>query len=313
MPYELSVEFPKNHRRYAKSGQQKQYQSKDMSVKGIIQTTKDLGRDTFIVAYSGGKDSGTVLDIMQNEDEVYGVLHLKTNTGVKPTEDFVKDVCQSRGLKLFIREPTPFKFIYVAMVLQTGFPSYFLHALYMKNLKYRPMQKFIAEPQFKGRNPCIVSGVRKFESVRRMGNYDAPINSEGDMWFMMPIFEWTNEQVYQYYLEKKLTRSPAYEKAKTSLECGCGSFASKNEFAAIEALDPNRAEFFKWIKYGIIHFGSEKAKQYADWGHQKMNDEETLQSLADILEMDIDEIKNIEKMVCGAECGAGTMRGMTDF
>lgn len=313
MPYELSEEFPKNHRRYAKGGTLKHYDVKDTSVKGIIQAAKDLGRDTFIVGFSGGKDSGTALNLMIEEENVDGVLHLRTNTGVKPTEDFVKDVCQSRGLKLYIREPTPFKYIYVAMCLQTGFPSYFLHALYMKNLKYRPMQKFIAEPQFKGKNPCIVSGVRKFESVRRMGNYDAPINSEGEMWFIMPIFYWTNEQVYKYFLDNKLTRSPAYEVAKTSLECGCGSFASKNEFEAIEKLDPNRAEYFKWLKYGILHFGSDKAKQYADWGHQKMNDEATMQSMADILEMDIDEIKNIEKLVCGSECGAGTMRGMTDF
>lgn len=315
-PLMVTSKWPKGHKIRKTKGGSHDYYSKDESFDGIIQTAKELGRDTFIVGFSGGKDSGMVLDQADKKGELYGVFHIDTKTGVKVTQDFVKDVCQSRGLKLFIRTPTPLAFAYVAFCLEFGFPGPSMHSAVMKLLKYNTMKKFVQEPEFKGRNPAILGGIRKFESKERMGNYDAPITQDGTLWFVNPIFYRSDGEVYSYFLDNKLKRSPSYETMGFSGECNCGAFATHDEAKRLQQTDPDRADFISWIEEGIQRWGTPEAKKHSKWGRGEYGmDNARLQEMINRF-FDKDEIKimkRLEAMSCGSECGAGTMRSAIDY
>lgn len=311
----LTQTWPQGHKMKKEKSWRRTWDSKEQKFESIIEKIEELGRDTFIVATSGGKDSGVVLDKLNQLNKVSSVFYIRTNTGVQMTEDFVKDRCQELGLKLDIRPPTQHPYVYVAICLQFGFPGPPLHDFLMKELKYRTMLKFVVEPQFKGKKPILMTGVRKFESDRRKFNYNHPINQDTtSLWFGNPIFYESTEEVYRYYLENDVKRSPVYDHYPSSLECGCGTFAhGKAEMDAIKKLDPNREEFFKWLTIGVKKFGSEFAKRHTKWGGYDWTDEEVQHVLTEFLGTDKQHTEDISQLICGSECGPSTMRDMVDF
>ena len=230
------------------------------------------------------------------------------------TTDFVKDICQEMGWKLHIIEPS-IKKIYLASVLQRGFPGPGLHQAQMGQVKYKPMRDFALSIDRK--NHCLISGVRKFESQRRMGNYPHPILSDGALWFGSPIFYMSNEEVQKYVFVNELKISPAYALGLgTSGECMCGCFAASGEKEWIKKNDPELAEYIEWMEDAVQRFGTEQAKRFPKWGQQaKMSELQQQQQLEDFFKdnPDLKTANEMEGMVCGAECGAGSMRGQLDY
>lgn len=310
----LTERWPKNHKlREPKKHFLTFYEPKEESFSSIMERLEELGRDTYVVGWSGGKDGGVVLDkTLKSNREIKRVFYIRTNTGVQLTEDFLKDQCQSMGLKLDIREPTPHAFVYVAICLEVGFPDYGLHDMVMSYLKYKTMMKYLQEPQFKKLNTVLLSGVRKFESTRRKLNYENAINVDAKKyWFGCPIFYEKDNDVYRYYIENGLKRSPVYDMgSQDSMECKCGCFAGKGELEIIRKIDPNRAEFFEWLTIGIKKFGKDLAKKHTTWGGGDWTSEERNEVITKYLGDDADFVIQMSKIVCGSECGAGTMRGL---
>ena len=74
---------------------------------------------------------------------------------------------------------------------------------------------------------------------------------------------------------------------------------------------PKLAEFMEWIETGIEKFGTDKARKYGKWGMQtKMTDLEHQQYMTEFFKdnKDMDIVDGVEALMCGAECGPGTMR-----
>ena len=102
----------------------------------------------------------------------------------------------------------------------------------------------------------------------------------------------------------------------TSGECLCGSFAVKGEKLRIRKIDPKLADYIEWLENGIEQFGSREAKRYPKWGEQAKMSELQQQEQMDNFFADNPDLKiinEIESVICGAECGAGTMRGELDY
>lgn len=311
----LITKSPKNHKlRLPKKSWLTYYEPDIMNFDGIIKKIDELlPNNQKVVSLSGGKDSGVVLDRLHELEIIDRAFFIKTNVGVKATEDFVIDQCRSYGVPLDIREPAPLAFVYVAICLEVGFPSYNLHDMIMNYLKYKTMFKYVTEPQFKESKCVLMSGVRKYESERRKFNYNQPINVDSDkIWFTCPIFYETNEDVYKYYIEKNLKKSPVYKWANTSFECGCGSFASPDDLKLLKNNAPELYNFLEWIKDGIEKFGSPHAKKYPNWGNSRTIDE-CQKVLTKFLGENHQHAVDVSQMICGAECGAGTMKAMVDY
>ena len=266
----------------------------------ILQEVEDTyHRDKFYVMTSGGKDSQTVLDFVNSVGKLEAVVHIKTNIGLSMTTNFVKDFCQSRGYPIHVIEPKP-KFVYVSQALEEGFPGPSQHGIIMWYLKLKAMREFALS--INPEKHCLVTGVRKYESHRRMGKYLTPIQNNGRLWFVSPYYFKSDEEVYKEFLTKNLPISPAYKKGfHTSGECLCGAFGTRKEKEEIKRVDPHLAEFIEWIELGIKKFGTDKARKFGTWGGtidmEELDNQQTLEEWA-----------AAESMICGAECGVGTMK-----
>ena len=306
--------FIVRNKKIIKSGGLKFYPPTEETPEAIINDLENIyHRTSFYSLTSGGKDSISLSHWLADQGKLKACVHIKTNVGIQATTDFVKDLCQDQGWKLYIIEPNP-KFTYASHVLQYGFPGPAFHRLIMGKLKYKTMRDFALTIDRK--NHCLISGVRKFESVRRMGNYPEPIQSDGSLWFGCPFFYKKSDELYRYIHENGLKITPIHDQLGFSGECMCGSFSVSGEKMRIRELDPKLADYIEWLEDGIQRFGTKEAKRYPKWGEQpKMTDLEQQELITKFFidNPDLKIVDDIESIVCGVECGAGTMRGALDY
>ena len=284
-------------------------QSKDPA--DIIAEMENLGRKKFYVMCSGGKDSVSLAHYMANIGKLDGVFHIQTNIGIQKTTDFVKDLCQEQGWKLFVREPNP-KFIYASWVLEHGFPNQGIHRIIMGRLKYKTMRDFaFKESPERKKDHVMISGVRKFESSRRYRSSEDPIERDGNLWFGKPFFWKTSEELYRYIHENGLKITPVHETMGFSGECECGCFASFNEKLRIREIDTKLASYIEWLEEGVKKFGTKNAQKFGTWGGTTSMSEIEQQKFLD--QFADEYVEGSEKIVFGSECGAGSMKGMTEY
>jgi len=308
-------QFKSQNKKIIKSGGIKFYPSTQETPQGIIDDLENIyHRTKFYSLTSGGKDSISLTHWLDSIGKLEAVVHIKTNIGLSSTTDFVIQLCKEQGWKLHIIEPSP-KFTYASHVLQYGFPLAGFHRLIMGKLKYKTMRDFALTINRK--EHCLISGIRKFESQRRMGNYPEPIQSDGHLWFGCPFFYKSTEETYRYIHTNGLKIAPAYSHGLgTSGECMCGSFSVQGEKELIRKLDPKLTDYIKWLEEGIQKFGTKEAKKYPIWGNQtKISDLERQQQIDSFFadNPDLTDVNDTESIVCGQECGAGSMRGMLDY
>ena len=291
------------------------YPAHAQTPEAILQDTdEEYHRTKFYALCSGGKDSQCMTNWLDSTNKLKAVLHIKTNIGLQMTADFISDYCQSRGFKLYIEEPKP-KFVIVSHVLQYGWPSYGHHAMIMGKLKYKTMRDFALTIDRK--NHCLMSGVRKFESTRRMGNYPEPIVSDSQLWFACPYFYKTDEEIYKEYITSGLPISPAYKLGfNTSGECLCGAYAALHEKQLIHDNEKKLSDFIAWMEDGIDRFGTIEAKRHARWGEQaKMSDLDSQKMVTEFIKdnPDLSDVEALQLVTCGEGCGAGSMRAMENY
>ena len=266
----------------------------------LRQVEEEYGRDKFYVLCSGGKDSQTVCDFVAEQGKLAGVAHVRTNIGLSMTTDFIKDYCQSKGYPCHIIDPNP-KYVYVSDVLQHGFPGPGYHGRIMMKLKYIAMRNFAFSIDKK--RHCLISGVRHYESARRMQRHKEAITNDGNLWMCAPYFYKKDADVYREFISKGLPISPAYKHGfSISGECLCGCFADGiQEKELIRKVDPKLSEFIEWLEEGVRKFGTAEAQKYAKWGGMSRMEDLDLQTR-------LDDTESMEGLVCGQECGPGSYK-----
>jgi len=261
----------------------KQVQQRELDPNEILDQAISEGITDFYVGYSGGKDSGIILDIVAEnyQDNFRGVIFANTGIGTKATMDFVKSYCDEKKYPLFIvsqndmirkkdtnlgKKGEKFNFSYTDIVLEHGFPKHGVHTTIMRKLKYMPMRYFILSRIEKGENPAVISGIRKFESQRRT-KLNTHIWRDGRMCFISPILYKHDDWVYRYFVENNIKRSPVYETLHISGDCLCGCFAKKDELKLLEMFHPDVFKKIKDLENEIKIKGTKEAKKYPTWGN----------------------------------------------
>jgi len=254
-------------------------QQRELTPKEILdQAINDWNVDSFYVGYSGGKDSGIALDYTAKyfPNHFKGVIFADTGIGTQATIDFVKKYCKERKYSLnivkpenVIRKKTSIPFSYKNLVMRYGFPSHSGHTMVMQQLKLFPIRQFIHQRIKAGEKPCIITGIRKKESARRSRNYYTPIDKDGKMVYVKPLFYKTNEWVYRYFVENDVKRSPVYETLHLSGDCLCGCFAKKGEAKLLQMFHPEVYDKIVKLENEFKKIKDHPYKAFATWGNSK--------------------------------------------
>ena len=262
--------------------------SKEKSPEEILDYTLSIGHNSFYVGYSGGKDSGIVLDLVATKYPNFfkGVIYVDTGIGTDDTKNFVIKFCKEKNYPLHILSPEnvtakgkgnlangqPFN--YENLVKTFGFPKQSFHNNTMAWLKYYPMRAFIDSRWEKGERPALISGVRKNESARRKhaSKYTScPLDKSDSIIFVKPIYYKTNSWVSEYWIKTGMKKSPCYNTIHLSGDCLCGCFADSKELKLIEMFHPEVFKKIKDLEKLIDKEGTKNARKNKTWGNGSFN------------------------------------------
>ncbi|MEM6342566.1 MAG: phosphoadenosine phosphosulfate reductase family protein [Bacteroidota bacterium] len=201
-----------------------------------------------LLMFSGGHDSLTssvvAAKILIELGISFKAYHGDTQTGIKETQDFVKMICASMGWDLVIRSPEP-PYDYESYVMQYGFPGPAKHPEMMRNLKLKPLRKYITHEvkskPYARENVLLISGARAEESVIRLGYQETTTKDDSRVW-CSPIYYWSKDQCEDFMKANKLPRNPVKDRMCISGECLYGCFAKKEEPAELKSLYPEAWE-----------------------------------------------------------------------
>ncbi len=283
----------------------KRYYSPDESPRGIIDELINIhNRTDFYSLCSGGKDSISIAHFVSTNypDNFKGIVFVDTGVGVETTKKWLIGYAEEMGWKLHILQPDP-PDVYFERVKRLGFPLIGTHNIVMGYLKFRPMLRFMQADQYRLTHAAYMSGTRKFESHRR-NITTAPVDKSGNLVFCSPFYATTTEDTYKYLITHNLKITPVHKTLGRSGECMCGSFPAVGERELLEKLDP---ELYKKIidtEEWIREHGDDDAKKRSVWGEVTEGRKKKVKPVID---------PNIEAIICGTECGGGTMRGMEAF
>ena len=173
------------------------------------------------IAYSGGKDSDVILQLAKEAGIKYRAIYKNTTIDPPGTLGHVRGM----GVEI-LRAKTSF----FQLVAQKGFPSRFSRFCCEKLKEYKVLDK-------------SVIGVRKAESRAREERYNEPTQcryygaktEKNHVELIYPILEWTDEDVRDFIIDRKLKLAPIYYNS------GGGKSTYRSALAACAAHSPQGA------------------------------------------------------------------------
>src|ERR1700689_4484474 len=194
-----------------------------------------------VLMVSGGHDSVTNAHISASILKNIGIMdfvvyHGDTTIGIPETQYYVMDICDLYEWSLHVRRaPNPDDW-YDNIVAKHGFPgpTRSAHQFMYRRLKERALRHFVTHTlkssPFARENVLLLSGVRKDESLIRMG-YQETMSKDASRCWANPIFYWSEQDCKDYMKANLMPLNPVKERICISGECLCGAFASKEEYA----------------------------------------------------------------------------------
>lgn len=148
------------------------------------------------IAYSGGKDSDVILQLAKEAGIRYRAIYKNTTIDPPGTWGHVREM----GVEILRAKASFFH-----LVAQKGFPSRFSRFCCEKLKEYKVLDK-------------SVIGVRKAESRKRNERYNEPTQcryygaktEKNHVELIYPILEWTDEDVHDFIIDRKLKLAPIY-------------------------------------------------------------------------------------------------------
>lgn len=214
------------------------------SIKLIQSTCKERG--IVEVAYSGGKDSDVILQLVKESGIPYRAIYKNTTIDPPGTIAHVKEM----GVEVVTPDKTFFQ-----LIKEYGFPNRFSRfcCAYLKEYKILD---------------TVIIGVRKAESAKRKKIYTEPTEcriykkrANVRQYRIYPILYWTDEDVENFIIDRKIQCHPLYydDKGKFHVErrlgcMGCPLVSRKK-----------RLVFFKknpkWLAAWINAFTKKRSKE----------------------------------------------------
>jgi 3'-phosphoadenosine 5'-phosphosulfate sulfotransferase (PAPS reductase)/FAD synthetase len=244
----------------------------------IDQAIIDYKPAAIFALFSGGHDSlvSTHFSASVLGDRLSGVVHIDTGIGIPETQEFVKETCQQQGWPLLIyraventkADGTPDPKDYEQLVIENGFPGPGAHQYFYNNLKLRQVERLIRDHRHKrGERFMLLTGVRKEESNRRMGNVKAVQVQKGGQVWVAPMLDHTSQDQHDYMKAHELPRNPVKDKLCMSGECLCGAFAHKGELSELRYWYPDVAARIERLEQRVLEkYGKSNGWEGSDFG-----------------------------------------------
>lgn len=203
---------------------------------------------------SGGKDSLTTAQVLHEAGKLEACVALETGISTPDWKEFVSKVCADRGWPL---EFYATDYTFEQFVLTYGFPGPSKHSWAMRYLKGRAIRAFRRQHPY----GILASGVRADESVARAAS-TRPVGQWEGAPILAPIYDWTTEETWAYFLDRGFERAPAYSTLQISGDCLCGAYAREDEPEAVKFWYPGIWKRFEALKEAV----KSKFPKRCDWG-----------------------------------------------
>lgn len=167
----------------------------DSSIR-LLQSVQKRYDGEIEIAYSGGKDSDVILQLAKEAGIKYRAIYKNTTIDPPGTLKHVRE------MEVEILRP---KDSFFHLIAQKGFPNRFSRFCCKILKEYKVLDK-------------SVIGVRKAESRKRNERYNEPTQcryygskkEENHVEQIFPILNWTNEDVRDFIIDRKLKLAPNY-------------------------------------------------------------------------------------------------------
>jgi 3'-phosphoadenosine 5'-phosphosulfate sulfotransferase (PAPS reductase)/FAD synthetase len=209
------------------------------SAKEAIDEAKCKGKTNFYALVSGGKDSITACHVAMKFVNLKGIIMIDTTIAIPETHNHVRKIAEQFKLPLIILKP---KTTYAEWVKKYGFPHPSQHRFAFIVLKWKPIYEWL---KTQNNDVCLISGIRKKESKRRMRTQTENTTQDKSckkMFFVAPLFNWKTEDVWDYLKKNNLEVSPCYRALHLSGDCLCGAYAQTGEAELIKTFYPEIAK-----------------------------------------------------------------------
>lgn len=187
----------------------------------LLQSIQKRYEGEIELAYSGGKDSDVILQLAKEAGIKFKAIHKCTTIDPPGTLAHVKE------MNVEIRRP---KVNFFQLIAKKGFPSRFSRFCCEKLKEYKILDKAII-------------GVRKDESRARKNRYNEPTmcrfygahKEDNHVEQIYPILEWTNEDVKNFIIDRRLKLAPIYYDNEGKIDvsqrlgCMCCPLASRKK------------------------------------------------------------------------------------
>ena len=125
-----------------------------------------------------------------------------------------------------------------------------------------------------------------------------PTNFCSGQIYVKPFLYKNGVQLWDYYYEHKIEKSPVYEWLNRSGECYCGAFLADWELKMIQLYDPFAFETIKWYEKQLAKNGTSFAKKYSRYGGMQTTDEIEEQTTFE----DFGQVGEVDEDLCGESC-----------
>lgn len=193
----------------------------------IKEAVKKSALIPLIINFSGGKDSLTMLDLVQKVTDNFICCYMATGIDLPGAKEFAVESCRRFKRKILVSTPFDYKGDFFQRLAQfRHFPG-IMTTWCSRDLKIRPQKKMLTKLYGKVHFYKLI-GVRRYESSRRRKihvttprkGFMLPDYDVANDIMVFPILNWTNEDVKQY-LEINKIRVPANPLYKKYGVSGC--------------------------------------------------------------------------------------------
>lgn len=187
--------------------------------------------------FSGGNDSAVLVSWVKRTigHKLDAAVFIDTGTALPGVREFVEAFCANRHLPLLIYSAGD---AYDLMVRERGFPGPAAHRYAYVRLKERQVDALVRDhKQRRSDRVMLLTGVRRSESVRRMGTTE-PVRRDGAQVWVAPLIDWTDADMRAYRAANGMEQSDAAALLHRSGECNCGAFAKPGERDELRSLYP---------------------------------------------------------------------------